>query len=186
MHPPSRARTPTLRADRPSLPPSRSLGALQIDPELEGTTHVIVDEVHERSLDSDFLLVVLRDLLLRRARLRLVLMSATMSPGLFAAYFQRLRPSAEVPVVHIPGYTFPVTALFLADAVEYLGEAAQSLQVTLGFARSHKTLPRLPPRIFFTKLEVEKVISEQLSGVPLATSAFVDCFVGRCLKGSDV
>ena len=59
-------------------------------------THVFVDEVHERSMESDFLLMVLRDLLRRRPELRLVLMSATLNAGLFASYF---RTSAEVPTV---------------------------------------------------------------------------------------
>ena len=43
-------------------------------------THVIVDEVHERSLESDFLLLALAQLLKTRTDLRIVLMSATM-PG---------------------------------------------------------------------------------------------------------
>ena len=36
---------------------------LEIDPELRETTHIVVDEVHERSEDSDFLLMILRDTL---------------------------------------------------------------------------------------------------------------------------
>lgn len=48
-------------------------------------------QVHERSLDSDFLAVVLRDLLARRPELRLVLMSATLNAEAFADYF-RYRP----------------------------------------------------------------------------------------------
>jgi hypothetical protein len=47
--------------------------------------------VHERNLDSDFLLIILRDLLPKRADLRLVLMSATMNADQFAAY-ARARP----------------------------------------------------------------------------------------------
>lgn len=59
------------------------------DAELQGTTHVIVDEVHERSVDSDLLLLLLRDLLAtgRAPGLRLVLMSATADADAFARYF---------------------------------------------------------------------------------------------------
>ena len=59
------------------------------DPDLHGTTHVIVDEVHERSVDSDMLLLLLRDLLAsdRAPGLRVVLMSATADADLFARYF---------------------------------------------------------------------------------------------------
>ncbi|CAN0252578.1 unnamed protein product, partial [Laminaria digitata] len=55
------------------------LRRLQADPQLEGVTHVILDEVHERTVDSDFLIIILRDLALRRNDLTLVLMSATLN-----------------------------------------------------------------------------------------------------------
>ncbi|KOO28736.1 ATP-dependent RNA helicase dhx57, partial [Chrysochromulina tobinii] len=89
---------------------------LEEDPTLQGITHVIVDEVHERSVESDFLLMVLRDLLVKRPELRLVLMSATLDADLFASYFdvRGRRP----PTVRVPGRTFPVTQLFLEDALE--------------------------------------------------------------------
>ena len=43
------------------------LRRLESDPNLLGVSHVVVDEVHERSIDSDFLLIVLRELLRRRS-----------------------------------------------------------------------------------------------------------------------
>ena len=65
------------------------LRRLLSDPGLQGTTHVVVDEVHERSVDSDLLLLLLRDLLASGAngKLRVVLMSATAEAGLFQRYF---------------------------------------------------------------------------------------------------
>jgi len=51
------------------------LRRLQGDPELAGVSHVVIDEVHERTLDSDFLLIIIRDLLPRRPDLKLILMS---------------------------------------------------------------------------------------------------------------
>lgn len=50
-------------------------------------THIIVDEVHERNIDTDFLLSVLRDMLPQRPDLRVILMSATMNADLFVKYF---------------------------------------------------------------------------------------------------
>lgn len=50
---------------------------LESDTELQEVTHVIIDEVHERSIDSDFLLIILKSLLARRKDLRVILMSAT-------------------------------------------------------------------------------------------------------------
>lgn len=54
------------------------LRRLQGDPELQGVDYLIVDEVHERTVQADFLLVILRRLLQRRADLKVILMSATM------------------------------------------------------------------------------------------------------------
>ncbi|KAJ3111071.1 hypothetical protein HDU96_006010 [Phlyctochytrium bullatum] len=85
------------------------LRMVQGDPELNGITHVIIDEVHERSVDSDFLLVILKDLLKRRTDLKLILMSATINSDTFSAYF------AGAPVLNIPGFTHPVTDLYLED-----------------------------------------------------------------------
>ena len=72
---------------------------------LEQVTHVILDEVHERGLESDFALILLRELVLKAQRerpLKLILMSATMNADLFSAYF------GGCPVLHIPGRTYPV------------------------------------------------------------------------------
>ncbi len=80
----------------------RRLGS---DPDLDCVSHVVVDEVHERSEEADFLLMVLRDLLARRKDLKVILMSATLNADMFADYFGG--PKA-VPVIEIPGRTFPV------------------------------------------------------------------------------
>ena len=78
------------------------LRRLEGEPDLNGVTHIIVDEVHERSEESDFLLMILRDTLKRRPDLRVVLMSATVNADLFSSYFN------NCPVLEIPGRTFPV------------------------------------------------------------------------------
>lgn len=48
---------------------------LERAPELEDITHLVLDEVHERSIDSDFLLIVLKKLLVKRKNLKYVLKS---------------------------------------------------------------------------------------------------------------
>jgi ATP-dependent RNA helicase DHX36 len=96
------------------------LRRLQSDPDLSDVTHVVVDEVHERDLLSDFLLVILRSLATRRRDFRLVAMSATVDAELFQRYFE-----AEVPgtcgCIEIPGRTFPVAEYRLEDAIEATG-----------------------------------------------------------------
>jgi hypothetical protein len=91
------------------------LKRLEDDGMLTNVTHVFVDEVHERSIESDFLLMVLRDLLAKRPELRVVLMSATLDADLFHRYFD------GAPSVKFPGRTFPVAELYLEHALELTG-----------------------------------------------------------------
>lgn len=65
------------------------------EPDLIGVSHLLVDEIHERGMNEDFLIIILRDLLPRRPDLRLVLMSATINAELFSKYF------GDAPVMHI-------------------------------------------------------------------------------------
>ena len=80
--------------------------------DLGDITHLILDEVHERSIDSDFLLIVLRKLLKRRPDLKVVLMSATVNAERFSDYLGR------APIMNVPGRTFAVDTKYLEDAVE--------------------------------------------------------------------
>ncbi|KAF8560131.1 P-loop containing nucleoside triphosphate hydrolase protein [Imleria badia] len=81
---------------------------------LENVTHVVVDEVHERSVDGDFLLLELRELLLRRDTLKVVLMSATINHDIFVKYFD------NAPLLTIPGFTHPVEDRYLEDFIDLL------------------------------------------------------------------
>ncbi|KAG5188233.1 hypothetical protein JKP88DRAFT_267647 [Tribonema minus] len=91
------------------------LRRLQIDPWLSTVSHVFVDEVHERDLDTDFLLILLRELLYKRPSLKMVLMSATLNAQVFSDYFD------NAPVLEIPGRTHPVTPFYLEDVLERTG-----------------------------------------------------------------
>lgn len=73
------------------------LRRLEGDSELKGVSHIIVDEVHERSEESDFLLLIIKDMLEKRKDLKIVLMSATLNADLFSNYF------GSVPIIEIPG-----------------------------------------------------------------------------------
>ncbi|KAH8046369.1 helicase [Aureococcus anophagefferens] len=79
------------------------LKTMQSNPLLAGATHVIVDEVHERDVHTDFFLLLVRRLLAKRNDLKVVLMSATVDPSAFLSYFP------EAAVVEIPGKTnYPI------------------------------------------------------------------------------
>ncbi|CAD1474838.1 unnamed protein product, partial [Heterotrigona itama] len=79
---------------------------------ISDVTHVIVDEVHERSAESDFLLMLLKELLPKRPNLKVILMSATFKSEMFSTYFK------GAPILHIPGKMFPVEQIFLEDVFE--------------------------------------------------------------------
>ncbi|XP_066507581.1 ATP-dependent RNA helicase DHX29 [Hoplias malabaricus] len=91
------------------------LRKLQQDRLLSSLTHIIIDEVHERSVQSDFLLTILRNVVQKRSDLHLILMSATVDCDKFSSYFNRC------PVVTVPGRTFPVEVFHLEDIVEETG-----------------------------------------------------------------
>ncbi|KAG0491473.1 hypothetical protein HPP92_004871 [Vanilla planifolia] len=91
------------------------LRRLLVDRNLKGVTHVIVDEIHERGMNEDFLLIVLKELLPRRPELKLILMSATLNAELFSSYF------GGAPMMHIPGFTYPVRTHFLENVLEITG-----------------------------------------------------------------
>uniref|UniRef100_A0A8C0L8V2 Pre-mRNA-splicing factor ATP-dependent RNA helicase PRP16 n=1 Tax=Canis lupus dingo TaxID=286419 RepID=A0A8C0L8V2_CANLU len=98
--------------------------------DLDHYSAVIMDEAHERSLNTDVLFGLLREVVARRSDLKLIVTSATMDAEKFAAFF------GNVPIFHIPGRTFPVDILFSKTPQEDYVEAAvkQSLQVHLSGA----------------------------------------------------
>ncbi|KAF7449098.1 ATP-dependent RNA helicase A [Pyrenophora tritici-repentis] len=85
---------------------------------LADVSHVVVDEVHERSLDTDFLLVLLRQILRTRKDLKVILMSATLDAAVFEAYFKEVGPVGRV---EIEGRTHPVTDYYIDDILHFTG-----------------------------------------------------------------
>ncbi|XP_049640202.1 putative ATP-dependent RNA helicase DHX57 [Suncus etruscus] len=124
------------------------LRRLEGDAGLRGVTHVIIDEVHERTQESDFLLLVLKDLVRQRPSLLVILMSATVNTELFSEYF------GSCPVVTIPGRTFPVHQFFLEDAIAMTRYVLQSGSP---YARSGKPLTKEQVRARRQRTAMEEV-----------------------------
>ena len=78
------------------------LAEVQNDPFLSQYDTIIIDEAHERSINIDFLLGILKKLLPRRPDLKLIITSATIDTERFSNYFD------QAPVVEVSGRTFPV------------------------------------------------------------------------------
>jgi ATP-dependent helicase HrpA len=82
------------------------LAETQIDPLLKAYDTLIIDEAHERSLNIDFLLGYLREILPRRPDLKIIVTSATIDADRFAQHFASSKGPA--PVLMVSGRTFPV------------------------------------------------------------------------------
>ncbi|KAH8053103.1 hypothetical protein JL722_9769 [Aureococcus anophagefferens] len=108
---------------------------------LAGVTHVVVDEVHERTLEADFLLLALRELVrLRNARgeppLKILLMSATMPGEAVRGYFGR-----GCVTVKFPGRAFPVEPLFLEHALALTRHVVRGARTGTGLAGVGREAP---------------------------------------------
>ena len=87
------------------------LNEMQRDRDLRRYDTIILDEAHERSLNIDFILGYLKQLLPRRPDLKVLVTSATIDPDRFARHFatdERGEVVREVPVIEVSGRTYPV------------------------------------------------------------------------------
>ncbi|MFM9923655.1 ATP-dependent RNA helicase HrpA [Variovorax sp. H27-G14] len=82
------------------------LAETQTDPLLKAYDTIIIDEAHERSLNIDFLLGYLREILPRRPDLKVIVTSATIDADRFAQHFASAKGPA--PTIMVSGRTFPV------------------------------------------------------------------------------
>ncbi|KAJ8337092.1 hypothetical protein SKAU_G00383120 [Synaphobranchus kaupii] len=112
-----------------SRPPEHSGGALlfltvgvllrklQGNAALEGVSHVVVDEVHERDVNTDLLLALLRAALRDNPGLRVVLMSATGDTARLSRYF------GGCQVLRVPGFMHPVQERYLEEVLRDMGRS---------------------------------------------------------------
>ncbi|MCW8198899.1 ATP-dependent RNA helicase HrpA [Verminephrobacter aporrectodeae subsp. tuberculatae] len=84
------------------------LAETQTDPLLRAYDTLIIDEAHERSLNIDFLLGYLRQILPRRPDLKLIVTSATIDADRFARHFASGSAMGPAPIVQVSGRSFPV------------------------------------------------------------------------------
>ncbi|MGE2690480.1 ATP-dependent RNA helicase HrpA [Mycolicibacterium pulveris] len=94
------------------------LAEIQRDRRLLRYDTLILDEAHERSLNIDFLLGYLRELLPRRPDLKVIITSATIEPQRFAAHF------FDAPIVEVSGRTYPVEIRYRPLEVPVVDEDA--------------------------------------------------------------
>ncbi|WP_063050177.1 ATP-dependent RNA helicase HrpA [Nocardia arthritidis] len=98
------------------------LAEIQRDRLLRRYDTIIIDEAHERSLNIDFLLGYLKQLLPRRPDLKVIITSATIDPELFARHFAD-EEGTPAPIVEVSGRSYPVEIRYRPLALELPGAA---------------------------------------------------------------
>jgi ATP-dependent RNA helicase DHX36 len=138
------------------------LRRLQCDPDLANISHLILDEVHERDINSDFALIILKDLLQRRKSLKLILMSATFDKDIFSAYFD------GCATVEIPGRAHPVKEFRLEDVLELTGYEIQAGSDCAIKVQSESNMGRL------SKTALKKLYHPKYSSKTIHSLSLVD------------
>ncbi|MCG7867375.1 MAG: ATP-dependent RNA helicase HrpA [Candidatus Thiodiazotropha taylori] len=98
------------------------LAEIQKDPYLNQYDTLIIDEAHERSLNIDFILGYLKQLLPKRPELKLIVTSATIDPERFAEHF------SQAPIIEVSGRTYPVEVHYRCQEEEPENERDDPMQ----------------------------------------------------------
>ena len=134
---------------------------------------IVMDEVHERHMHTDFLLGVLKCLLYQRADLKLVLMSATINVEMFSDYFD------GAPVVKVPGRQYPIKLHYCPLSVEEQAGKASRLdpgpymRILQAIDKRHSVEERGDVLIFLSGMAEITVIAEAVRDYAQRTGRWV-------------
>lgn len=122
------------------------------EPDLAGYSALMIDEAHERTVHTDILLALVKDLARERPDLKLLISSATMNAAKFSEYFD------DAPIFNIPGRRYPVDIYYTpAPEANYLAAA-----ITTTF-QIHTTQGRGDILIFLTGQDEIEAAEQELT-----------------------
>ena len=128
------------------------LRELLTEPDLGGYSALMIDEAHERTLHTDILFGLVKDIALARPDLKLLISSATMDAQKFAAYFN------DAPIFNIPGRMYDVGTHYTSQPEANYLDAALTTIIQI-----HTSQPRGDILVFLTGQEEIEVIEQNLT-----------------------
>ena len=134
---------------------------------LSSITHVVIDEVHERDVNTDFVLTLLRQVLVVNENIRVILMSATAAADLFVRYFEEI--GMKPNVLEIPGRTFPVDIHWITECERFASSTVQGWKPKIEASRQDTNNKHLSPRAsdridnFFIRDLIRAIVKQQQS-----------------------
>lgn len=132
------------------------------------TTHLIIDEIHERDKNTDFMLISVKDQLKLDTELKVILMSATMDIKLLQSYF------GNCPVIQVPGQSYSIKTYYLEDILFHTGYRTKMMNTFYNAMKSEGTISSS-----FTHKEDEGFWLDE------HTRHTVDDTINECLRGPE-
>ena len=126
---------------------------------------LIIDEAHERSLNIDFLLGYIKQIMAKRPDLKIIITSATIDTERFAAHFGG--PEHQVPIINVEGRTYPVEIIY-RDPVELTGKTNPDVHEAIVDTVKDRTRESDGDILVFLPTENDiRVVSKKLKGANL-------------------
>jgi ATP-dependent helicase HrpA len=142
------------------------LAELASDPLLSAYDTLVIDEAHERSLNIDFLLGIIKRLLPKRPDLKLIVTSATIDTERFSQFF------GGAPVIEVSGRTYPVDIRYRPELKQSEDDDGQDMN--LGIVRAAEELVREGPGDILVFLPGEREIREAADELRRSTIRHID------------